>query len=288
MVAIIVTYLFSKLFTEKNIRIDRKKEIDELSLKITYLRQISFYILSLHDFWKFKSNVNVKSKIDSKYPYLTYEIYKQVDSKLENMSYEEWSKLNEDINGMSGQAYLALKGLQDGDHDFSMYSEIKPRNYSLTDIERYIEYSGSFWYFLDRSDDSIVNFNNCNKYWLLKINELYFKIMNKKIDEDRYKQEIKEMFSRFDSVFFVKHYFFSRLNSDIFPYSYKSILINMFIFVLILVYSLVIYVVNIEMEIAVLSVTILLSFFISNTIDLIYITIYSIRQELNIKEIFRI
>lgn len=288
-VAIIVTYLFSKLFAEKTIRVERKKEIDELSLKITYLRRIAFHIKGLHEFWKFKENVNVKSAIDYKYPNLTYEEYRQYDIPgIKKFTYDEWVVINKEIFETSGQAYLALKGLQDGINDFSFYLEINPINYSLDDITRYKEYASSFWYLLDRSDDSIVNFNGINEYWLRNVDELYFKIMGKQIDQKNYKSNIKDMFSEFDSVIFEKHYYLNSLNKDTFPVSFKNSFINMLIFVVILLASLVLYVVNIDHSKSLIITILLLSVFISNTIDLVLLTMNSIKEELNIKEIFKI
>src|SRR5690606_37763244 len=95
-VAIIVTYLFSKLFAEKTIRVERKKEIDELSLKITYLRRIAYHIRGLHEFWKFKEHVNIKSAIDNKYKTLTYEEYRQYEEP-KKFTYDEWVIVDKEI-----------------------------------------------------------------------------------------------------------------------------------------------------------------------------------------------
>ena len=72
LIAIIITYLFSKLFSEKSIRIDRKKDIDDLAKRLTYLRRIAFHLIGMHEFWKF-NGFYPKSVIDTKYPDLTWE-----------------------------------------------------------------------------------------------------------------------------------------------------------------------------------------------------------------------
>lgn len=201
-IAIIVTYLFSKLFAERAIKIERKKEIDLLSTKITYLRRIAFHIRGLHEFWKFNS-VNIKSILDHKYKKLTYEEYRGYDVPgHRKFSYEKSTKISKDIYGTNGQAYLALKGLEDGENSFSFFSEFNPKNYSIEDIDRYKEYAGSFWYLLDRSSDNTVNFLGCSKYCMERIDELYYKIIGKQIDSGNYKKELKDLFSEFDSVIF--------------------------------------------------------------------------------------
>ncbi|MFP8894723.1 hypothetical protein [Chryseobacterium sp. EZn1] len=178
-IAIMVTYLFSKLFAEKTIRVERKKEIDEYAIKITQLRNIAFRILDMHEFWKLRT-VNIKSAVDYHYPNLTYEEYRGYDIPgIRKFTYDEHTEMNDKIHGVSGQSYLALKGLTNGENEFLFYAEVNPQNYSLEDIERYTEYCNSFWYFLDNSDDTIVNFNKVHKYWLEPIIESASRIMGK-------------------------------------------------------------------------------------------------------------
>lgn len=286
--AIIITYLFSKLFSEKTIKIERKKEIDELSKKITYLRKIAFHIRGMHEFWKFK-DINIKSRLDHKYSELTYERYRGLVLKDEKeFTYEESSKIDEDIYGTSGQAYLALKALEDGENSFVFFSEFNPKNYSLEDIGRYIEYAGSFWYLLDRSDKDTVNFNNVNKYNLKFIDDLYLKITGNQINKEDYRKSIKDLFSHFNSEIFEKHYFLNNLNSDNFPPIFKSSFYNMLVFLILLILSLFVYVIDVNNIFNYLASITLLSLFISNTIDLILITMQSIKTELNVTDIYKI
>ena len=281
--AIVVTFLFSKLFTENSIRIDRKKEIDELSIKITYLRRIAYHIRQSHEFWKF-NGINAKATIDRKYETLSYEDYRAGISKF---TYDEWVKIDEDIYGTTGQAYLALKGLEDGENTFAFYAEVNPRNYSLNDIGRYKVYVNSFWYMLDKSDDEIVNFSNVNSYWMESIDELYFKITGKLIDKTNYKSEIKNLFSEFESVIFNKHYYRTLLNTNT-PSTLKSAFGSMLVFVLIVISCLILYILNIDGQIGMILVLLIASTFIANTLDLIILTLFSIRKELDVNEIFRI
>lgn len=287
-IAIIVTYLFSKLFAEKTVKIERKKEIDILSTKITYLRRIAFHIRGLHEFWRFK-DVNIKSIIDHKYEDLTYEEYRGYELPgHRKFTYEESTKISEDIYGTDGQAYLALKGLEDGENSFSFFSEFNPKNYSLSDVVRYKEYAGSFWYLLDRSSDEIVNFRGCTRYWLQRIDELYYKILGKQIDTENYKKDIKELLSEFDSVIFEKHYYLNSLNSSKLSEFYKTGLTNMGVFLVILILAVFVYVLDLDSLTSFISSIILLSFFIANTVDLMLITAQSIKKELRIEEIFSV
>ena len=268
--------------------VERKKEIDEFSKKITYLRRLAFHIAGLHDFWKYK-DVNIKSIIDHKYEELTYEEYRGYEIEgHRKLTYDERDKIDEDIYSTDGQAYLALKGLQDTHNTYEMYTEFNPQNYSLDDIVRYKEYAGSFWYFLDKSDPLVYDFDRVNKYSMNFINELYFKIMNKPIDTENLRKDIKDMFTYFDQEVFEKHAYLTSLNSNGFSSIFKNSFLNMFIFIVLLLLSIFIYVVDGSKKFNYISTLLILSVFISNTIDLTLITYQSIKQELNIKDIFSI
>lgn len=281
-VAIIVTFLFSKLFAEKATRIERKQQIDFLSLKITSLRKIAFHIRSLHEFWKFPL-VNLKSVIDHKYRDLTYEKYRGSE-----MSYEEFSKIDDDIFGTNGQAYLALKGLENNDNSFSFFAQFNPTNYSLDDIERFKEYTGSVWYMLENTDDKIVNFNSVNFYHMKFIEKLYFEIKSEEIDKTNYKKSIKDLFNLFTSEIFEKHYFLNELNSDLLPLTFRNSLINMLVFIGLLIISLFTYIIDINIFTGFIVTTLIVSFFISNTVDLVIITVNSIINELDVQDIYQI
>lgn len=287
-IAIMVTYLFSKLFAEKTIRVERKKEIDEYAIKITQLRNIAFRILDMHEFWKLRT-VNIKSAVDYHYPNLTYEEYRGYDIPgIRKFTYDEHTEMNDKIHGVSGQSYLALKGLTNGENEFLFYAEVNPQNYSLEDIERYTEYCNSFWYFLDNSDDTIVNFNKVHKYWLEPIIESASRIMGKKIKIENLKEEIKNLMVLFTTSIFEKHYYFTKLNSDFFPAIFKQSLSNILIFVIIVILSLFVFIIEFSSHFNHFLTLIIVALFVTNTIDLIVLTIKSIRRELEVTEIFRI
>lgn len=286
--AILVTFIFSKLFAEKTIRIERKKEIDEYSLKITNLRNIAYHILGLHEFWKFR-DANIKSAVDYYYPNLTYEEFRGYDLPgVRQFTYEEWTEINKKIYSTSGQAYLALKGLTSGANNLSYYQVVNPQNYSLETIESYTEYCNSFWYLLDNSDDTIVNFNQVHNYWLEPIYESISRITGKRIKKENLKEEIKDLMVLFTTSIFEKHYYLTKLNSDFFPRIFKHTLFNLFTFLIILIASLFVYIIDFSLVNGFFMTIILVSLFVSNTIDLFLLTIKSIITELEIVEIFKI
>lgn len=287
-VAIIVTYLFSKLFSEKTIRVERKKEIDEFSKKITYLRRMAFHIKGMHNFWRYK-NVNLKAIIDQKYPDLIYEEYRGYEvNGIKKFTYEELSKINDDIYGTDGQAYLALKALEDNEDTLAFYEEFNPKNYSLEDIGRYYEYANSFWYFLDRSERETYDFQRVHRYTLNFIDELYIKITGTQINQGNYRESLKNLFTLFEAEIFKKHFYLTKLNSNTFPRSFQISFVNMLVFLLLLILSLFFFTISLENISAYKSTLFLISLFVSNALDLIAITYLSLKSELVVNDVFKI
>ena len=281
-IAIIVTYLFSKLFAEKSERIQRKSEIDLLSHKITAFRKIAFHIRGFHDFWKFNDN-NIKSKMDHKYKHLVYE-----DLRNDKYTYDELTPVIKDVGETSIQAYLGLKGLENNENSFGFFQSFNPKNYTLDEIARFEYYTNSFWYLLDRSDDKIVNLNKVGRYSLDFIDELYFEITSKKINQDEYNRDIKELFGHFETEIYQKHYYLSKLNSTSIPKVFISSLINMLIFILALIAGIFIFIADFNSLKQYLFTILIVAIFIANTVDLLILTIISLRTELKIKEFYRI
>lgn len=281
-IAIIITYLFSKLFSEKAERIQRKTEIDIFSHKITSLRRMAYQISRFSEFWKFNDN-NIKSKMDHKYKYLVYE-----DIRNDKYTYEELTPVIDDVGETAIQAYLALKGLQNEENAFGFFQTFNPKNYTLDEISRFKNYANSFWYLLDRSDSEIVNFDKENRYSLDHIDELYFEITSKKIDQLNYNKEIKELFGHFDTDIFHRHFYLSKLNTTTLPKVYISSLLNMFIFISLVIASLIIFIADFGSLTKYLSTLLIVSIFIANTIDLTIITVSALKSELNIEAFYRI
>ncbi|MDB5276166.1 MAG: hypothetical protein JWR61_1121 [Ferruginibacter sp.] len=208
--------------------------------------------------------------------------------KFRKFTYTEISDIDQQIFGSDGQGYLALKALEDNENDFSFYTEFNPKNYSLSDIARYKEYTNSFWYFLDRSDRDVYNFQRVHRYHLNFIDELYLKITGNPINQTDYRKDMKDLFSSFDEGVFEKHYYLSNLNSNIFPDIFKINFLNMLVFLILLIFSLLFYAIQLN-DILTYKITLfILSLFIANTTDLIAIVYQSIKHELDVKEVFKI
>lgn len=282
MIAIIVTYLFSKLFSEKSVRIERKKSIDELAKKITLLRGIAFHFIGLHGFWE-TPNYNLKGIMDGKYSGLTYEHYLYGYGPDE---YENWEIMNREIHGTPGKAYLALRELVDTKNSYEFYRDVVLRNYSLYEIANYDEFCNSIHYFLDRGDQSMFRFDRVNSYGLNNIDEIYFKLEGKRIVN--YWDDLKNLFGNFEDKYFKRLSYLTSLNSDTFPKIFKISFLNVLAYLILLIMSVVIYIIKIDDYCQYTISLIIVSLFLANTIDLILIIFNSIQSELKIEDFFTI
>jgi len=279
-VAIIITYLFSKLFSEKAERVQRKIIIDDLSYKLTSFRNIAFQLMGFNSFWE-ASKFNPKSKIDYNYKWLTYEIFR------EGLEYEEFLKIRNDIGESVGQAYLGLKGLLTNDSTFEFFRTFKLRNYSLVELDSFKKYIGSFWTFLDRADVKFT-FDNEGKFDKDLVDQNFIKIMNRKIDRENFRQEIKDLFSYFDGEIIQKLYYLTSLNSKIFSVTFSNIFFNLLISMIILIVSLIVFSIDVNALQSYLITVFLVGLFIANTFDLAVIIFFSIKKELVIKDFYKI
>jgi len=280
-IAIIITYLFSKLFTEKTERIQRKSEIDFLSHKITSFRKLAFQIKNFNQFWRFGEK-DVKQIIERKYSNLKYG-----DIAENKLKYENLKIIISDVGERALQGYLGIKGLENNENTFKFYQTFTPTNYSLEEIQRFEEYTYVFWVMLDKSSKEIVNLNKENSESLKMLDDLFNEITNREIDKENYNKEIQNIFEEFRSEIFPKHHYLTRLNTVKIPELFLSSLINILIFIVLLFSSLFLFVVNLNPNTEYVLSLLIVSLFVANTVDILIMITSAIYYELNIKEFYK-
>jgi len=216
MVAIIVSYLFAKLFAEKEKRIQRKTLIDEYSQKITAFRRIAHFIYSDVKFWNHFSNV--KSNCEkANYKDLTMEDYDK------NYEKEDETYKNELGSDTVVQAYLAIRDLQSSERSsFEFYRSFKLRNYTINELILYKDACNRFSYFLREKKNDVLNFWNINE---LKQNYLF--ITQKNIEVDNLIEPIREIFGDFEAKLLHECYYLTKLNETKLPNEFINIIVNL-------------------------------------------------------------
>lgn len=188
--AIIITYIISKVFQSRQERLERKKEIIELSNKLTDFRRIARVLTSCYGFW----NSEMRKKIDRTYANLDF-------FDLQNWDYENQDKYPEtkalrkkffeEENIPGAYLYLDMKSLvlensQDWqlelydkfDHDFTYSVEILSK---WTNSHS----GGNLWYCLDNKWHS---YKDCFDFTALReAQKEEIQHLAKKINQDKFR-----------------------------------------------------------------------------------------------------
>ena len=280
--AILVTFFFSKLFAEKQERVQRKSTIDEYSQLVTALRRISFSIKSDHKFWSFSKT---KTALDSN----NYINFTLEEFRSDNNTYEQYSKYVEDLDGeIVPQAYLALRGLENNEpSDYEFYKSFKIQNYSLNEISNFKEYCQHVSYFLTEKKGQI-DFNNVASLRINQIKRDFLLITKRTVTTADLRKELEGLYSEFSEKILPEIYYLSELNERTLPLHFTWLSINLVIYVIMIIVSVITYAMNLQTcqkSIIVLSSLII---FCINTVDLVVGLFISIKRELNIKDFYKI
>lgn len=183
LIAVIATFLYSKILVERSERIEIKSEIDLLSLKLNSLRRIALSLLRTTSFWIKPTNV-----IFQNYPGI--DIF-----SLREFNYDQLQEFLVETNmgELNSQAFLGLHKLKGEDDTKLSINQNYRKNYSLQELSEYHEccsllYSYCREYHRDISIEE-YEINRINSY-LIDINPSYKNLST---------QEIGELFSNFST-----------------------------------------------------------------------------------------
>jgi Co/Zn/Cd efflux system component len=130
-VAIIITFLFAKMYSDRTEKIERKRQIDRLTKKITALRKFFYHILNASDFWKLNETTNVKNIIEKDYPNYSWKDFNKLNYT-EKQSLR--NKLNFDLTIF--ETYIAIRDLIEGKLNDNVFNDLYKTNYSLIELDK--------------------------------------------------------------------------------------------------------------------------------------------------------
>jgi hypothetical protein len=269
LIAVIATFLYSKILVERAERIQIKINIDNIGLKINALRKIAKYLRSSSNFWIKPTRV-----ISRNYPKINIFSLRTFNSDQLN----EFLEKNE-MGELNSQAFLATKFLEGEGSDVTKIS-INPnyrKNYTTKTLSEYIECC-SFIYSYCEEYSEHISIEDWSKVRIKK--EL--KKMNYELDKITPKK-IGEFFSDFSTSEIEKQYKLtveiSKGIGNIFQWIFVNILFS-FIILLTSMLGLIYF------DLTGLS----LNFIVIGTIwiisDLILNTFYSLRKEIRIEQFY--
>jgi hypothetical protein len=214
--AIVTTFIFSKVFSERTERIERKKIIDSYSKKVTALRRLAHKILLHNDIiW-----LNAQPRgIEELYPGLDLWSFR-------NAEYNKYMEIIKKTGGseLSIQAYLAAKMIEGRKPTEYMLDPTFHKNYSLEEIGMYREVSIYIYSFLSEYQ-SEIHLERLHSYWLTAIQEEV-----QIIDENHEKLEIKSLYLVFNEAYanyLVRLYELTQRNSKNVGTSFEGLLFDL-------------------------------------------------------------
>lgn len=283
-VAIIVSFLFAKLFSEKEERIARKRLIDKESHKITAFRKICHFLKGSHEFWK--PFGNLKTKLDYKYSKLTLASY---DSS--GIDYEKYSAFTKEVNygEIGGQAYVGLREIEGNEvSDIIYYDSQLRKNYSLDEIRIIHDASYRVWSFFDKQKLKMIQVSNISDLELKQIKKnIEYIYPDYEIDKLN-NEKLSEIFDEFHEAITRRLFSLTQINNRFFGKRFNLLLGNLVLFVLIVIAAVFLLSLNYLECQKTFDIQVLISVFLIGVIDLIINVILAIRKELKVDEFYEL
>ncbi len=278
--AIIISFLFSKLYSEKTERIERKRIIDKLSKKLTALRKIVHFLLRSFDFWRI--NNNIKRFLDNKYKRLTLYEY-------DKMNYDDFKAFHEEvqIGELAAQAYLGLKEIKGlVPSDFVFYDRLLRKNYSLNELAIMQVSCQRMWAFMDEYNQELRDVSSLSVLETKPFKENLKIIYPNFKPEDLNNNTFKNLFNDFPEEFIPEQYYLTQRNRKSFGKFFNALLVDLIFFVVLIISSVFLLSINYSEHYKMLYTNIIVSGFIISVIDLLVNVINSIKKELKITDFY--
>ena len=276
--AILVTYFFSKLFSEKSERINRKIKIDDLSIKITAIRRLAHNLRVNREFWLDK--VSILNQLNTIYKELTLKQFQVLT--IDNIKLEKHHLADQAFT----QFILALRGLENGQNKIEdFYETIKRNNYNCEELSMFIECCNVSSDYLFNNDLKSVD---SDSLYERKIQEDFKYVSNDNLDAKNYRIQLARLFLYCNRKTIPDCLYLTKLNSEDLPIHFKWVSINFLINILLVISSVFIYSLNLSSVNLLISTKIVVAVFMANTIDLTIGLFASIKRELSIQEFFKL
>ena len=283
-VAIIITFLFSKIFSERNERVERKRQIDIESKKITALRKICYFLKSAHDFWV--PFGNLKDKLDKKYSNLKLKSY-----DAETLSFDNYQAFLDEVNygELGGQAYTGIREIAGNEISGLVYYDSQLRkNYSLDEISFIQDASSRIWSFFDTYKADMVDITKISQNHRKQI-EKNIKLIHPEYEPAEINNEkLQSLFDEVNEAITRKMYMLTQKNNKFLGRRMNLLLLDLILFVLIILSGVFILSLNYVDFKKIFDIQVWISIFIISVIDLIINVIYAIRKELVIDDFYEL
>lgn len=268
LIAIISTFLFSKILTERAERIQKKIEIDKLSNKVTSLRKVSRLLFESRDFW-------------IKPTHTIHENYPDIDIfTLRQFNYDQLSEFLERTNmgELNSQAYLSNVYIAGEDERQLLLNQNYRKNYNLKTLSEYHECCSFIYSYCEEYNQHI----SIENWELERITEDIIKISP--TSNNITPKKIGEIYSNFATRDIEKLYQLTVENNKNIGSVFKWIFINILVSLVLLLIA-IIGLVYTQIPSYLANFTIIGTIWIIS--DLILNTYYSMFKEIKIEEFYQ-
>jgi hypothetical protein len=146
---IVFAYLVTKIFQVKAEREQRKQRIDILADKLTSFRRVCHFMLSMHDFWRPKGDIEKFEGIYSQYSFNDFQSILYVDNPNPDPAVNEFWSGNQGFSPHKVMLYLAFKQIRNTGNKIELWFHSKTDRFDYTSeeiAEVYYEPANKIWY----------------------------------------------------------------------------------------------------------------------------------------------
>jgi hypothetical protein len=282
MSAIVITFLFGKMFSERTERITRKYKIDGLSKKLTSLRLFFYHLMSAHDFWIIENN-NAKSTIDGEYSGYTWK-------KFDKLNTTERDQLGHNLKfpiSVFG-IYIAIKDLVGNKLPNKAYNESYRENYKTNELDEREKLFNHIWAYFQDPERNMPDFSSIDPV----TKDQMLSCLKSAGIELRSKNDISiptivDILNFYPENYIKELYSLTKRNKSTLLLPFKCLILDLIILIIILIICVFFSSVKNEYLCNLNCVSIVVPIFVCSTIDILINILCSIKRELTIDDFYQ-
>lgn len=260
--AILITFIFSKLYAEKSEIVERKKRIQQLSAKINSIRKIIYILFKKNQFWN-NQTLLAKYQQFSKLP---------DEAKVASHYADEYG---EQLNTLWNIDTI----INNIDEDYIIYNKFNLTKYSQKDLVTIL-----FTF------DSLLPMMQVNPEEFLNIEELpgqdqdfiveNMKVINesesiRKLDNNTLRKTMED----YSQIFLEEHYILIKLNSPKARRNFNYLMFDLFIFIVLIITGLLFLNIRAKASMTLFVNQLIVSVFVATVIDILKNILQAVRFE---------
>lgn len=250
--AILITFIFSKLYAEKSEIVERKKRIQQLSAKINSIRKICYILFKKNQFW---NNQTLLAK------YHQFSKLPDQEKVVSNYSDEHGKQLNVlwDLDTI----------INNIDEDYIIYNKFNTTKYTQKDLVTILNTFDSLLPLMQLNPEEFLNIEEFTRQDQDFIIE-NMKVLNesesiKKLDNNTLRKTMED----YCQIFLEEHYLLIALNSSKARRNFNYLMFDLFIFIVLIITGLIFLNISAKASMTLFVNQLIVSVFVATVIDIL-------------------